>query len=120
VSRASYPIHVWFLVVGSAFVLLTSCASHTTSYRNRLHPGYGQTELQRDWYECRNQSADADMGRVGVSIKVDERQLQRCLDSRGWELTDTPVTKGVSSASTCDWGMYWSSVKDTCVPIGEE
>ena len=29
--------------------LLAGCSTH---YHNRLHPEYGQTDFDRDWYEC--------------------------------------------------------------------
>ena len=57
-----------------ALMLLTGCTTH---YRNWLHPEYGQTDFERDWYECQQEnSLDYNMARV-------------CLGARGWR----PVSK---------------------------
>jgi hypothetical protein len=66
--------------VGGVLMLLTGCGP--THYRNYLHPSYGQTEFDRDWYECRKENV---IGAYGIGgMVVDENMAKSCLAARGW------------------------------------
>src|SRR5438445_13369689 len=50
-----------------ALMLLTGCMSH---YRNSLHPEYGQTEFDADWYECQqDNSPDFNVARACLAAR---------------------------------------------------
>jgi hypothetical protein len=86
-----------FAVMGAVLILLTGCAT-TTRYRNALHPEYGQTEFDRDWYECRRENTRPkvssvvvpNIGTYDAGMVVDENMARSCFAARGWR----PVTSG--------------------------
>ncbi len=51
-------------------MLLTGCTA--THYRNWVHPEYGQTDFNRDWYECQQENS------------LDYNLARACLAARGW------------------------------------
>jgi len=61
-----------------ALMLLTGCMSH---YRNSLHPEYGQTEFDQDWYECQQENS------------LDFNVARACLAARGWRPVQDPFKK---------------------------
>lgn len=67
-------------------MLLTGCA--TTHYRNSLNSSYGQTEFDKDWYECRRENTHPAAGVYGsygyAGAEVDENMAKACLAARGW------------------------------------
>ncbi len=71
--------------------LLTGCAT-TTHYRNAVHPQYGQTEFDRDWYGCRRENTRPKvssviipkLGTYDAEMVVDEDMARSCLAARGW------------------------------------
>ena len=68
-----------------ALMLLTGCATH---YRNSLHPEYGQTEFDRDWYQCQRENTHPAAGVYGsygyAGSEVDYNMANACLAARGW------------------------------------
>jgi hypothetical protein len=51
-----------------ALILLAGCST-TTHFHNRLHPEYGQTDFDRDWYECQREN---------------DNMAMSCFRTRGW------------------------------------
>jgi hypothetical protein len=75
--------------VASAVVLaLLSCAACSLPYRNRLHPAYGETEFDRDLYECRGGKGppgSAPIGRFSrAATQAAETAAWSCMRERGW------------------------------------
>jgi len=66
-------------------LLACGCSTH---YRNTLHPEYGQTQFDRDQYECRRENTQPRAQVVGAyggaGMVVDEDMASRCLAARGW------------------------------------
>jgi hypothetical protein len=62
-----------------ALMLLTGCTPDY--YRNRLHPEYGQTEFDQDWYECQQENS------------LDFKVARACLAARGWRPVQDPLKK---------------------------
>jgi len=93
-------------VRGMATVLmfLPGCSTAPTRYLNSLHPQYGQTDLDRDLYECRRENthpaAQSSSYRLPHSagaesdarMVVDENMARSCLAARGWH----PVASNVA------------------------
>ena len=69
----------------AALVLAVGCS---TRYRNQLHPEYGQTDYDRDRYECRRENshpAATVAGAYGSAGNVvDENMARQCFRARGW------------------------------------
>lgn len=89
-----------FAITGTLFLLLGGCAS-PTRYGNALHPQYGQTDFDRDWYECRRENtqprAEKFGSYAGAEMVVNEDMARQCLAARGWR----PVTSSaLQSPST--------------------
>ena len=67
--------------------LATGC---TQSYRNVVHPDYGPTDFDRDWFECRRENTHPTVatGMYGgipqAELVVDEAMAKKCLAARGW------------------------------------
>jgi hypothetical protein len=119
----------------SACLALIACSRH---YVNTLHPEYGQTAFDSDWYECQREnthSASYVSPYFGSSgAEVDYNMAQSCMRARGWQPGTAPQMSQPASSSTtqptkmldlkdrpeCDWGHYYSSVKKQCVKIGSE
>ena len=82
-------------ITGSILVLVTGCST-VTHYRNAAHPEYGQTEFDRDWYECRRENTRPkvssvvvpNIGTYDAGMIVDEDMARSCFAARGWR----PVT----------------------------
>jgi len=120
-----------------ALVLLSACGA--THYLNRLHPEYGQTDLDRDWYECRRentQPAATVAGAYGsAKMVVDDGMAMQCFRARGWYQDSQPSRQPSSSTPpprqgtsqptkkdttpACDFGMYRNSTTGQCVKLGE-
>ena len=68
-----------------ALMLLTGCTTH---YRNSLHPSYGQTDFDRDWYECKRENTHTSAyvnpyyGSAGPEVNF--RMARDCMAARGW------------------------------------
>jgi len=62
-----------------ALMLLTGCTA--THYRNWVHPEYGQTDFNRDWYECQQENS------------LDFNVARACLAARGWRPVQDPFKK---------------------------
>ena len=107
-----------------ALVLLTGCTTH---YRNSIHPSYGQTEFDRDWYECQrensNPAAYVDQYSGSAGTVVNFRMAQACMAARGWrpvrgESTPMPAPATRTTRPTgarCDPGTAWDSQEGQCV-----
>ena len=88
-------------IIGSILMFAMGCAT-VTHYRNTAHPEYGQTEFDRDWYECRRENTSPkvnsvvvpNLGTYDAGMVVDENMARSCLAARGWR----PVS--VSSSQT--------------------
>lgn len=106
-TKAVVTINRWrrapaFAVVGAVLMLLTGCAT-TTRYRNALHPEYGQTEFDRDWYECRRENmrpkvsgyALPNVSGYDAGMTVHEDMVRYCLAARGWR----PITSTTAQSS---------------------
>jgi hypothetical protein len=78
--------------VGGVLMLLSSCGP--THYRNYLHPSYGQTQFDRDWYECRRENTHPSTVVAGAygsaEMVVDENMALACLAARGWRPVTNP------------------------------
>jgi hypothetical protein len=70
-------------------LLLAGC---THRYQNALHPEYGPTDYDRDWYECRREAfhprpSAAAVG--GPMVAYQEYPMAvACMRARGWEPAD--------------------------------
>jgi hypothetical protein len=73
------------LVVVTVGLLAGGCSTH---YRNALHPEYGQTQFDRDWYECRRENtqprAEKFGSYAGAGMVVNEDMARQCFAARGW------------------------------------
>jgi hypothetical protein len=71
--------------------LLLHATSCTQYHRNVVHPDYGPTEFDRDWYECRSENTHPTVttGMYGgipqSEVVVDEAKTKQCLAARGWQ-----------------------------------
>src|SRR3989442_8232578 len=82
-------------ITGSILIFAMGCAT-VTHYRNTAHPEYGQTEFDRDWYECRRENTRPkvssvvvpNLGTYDAEMVVDEDMARSCFAARGWR----PVT----------------------------
>ena len=121
----------------------------STRYVNALHPEYGQTAYDRDWYECQRENTHAATyvnpyyGSSGA--EVDYSMAQSCMRARGWQPvgseqqrpqptpssytqpaspsdsdTQSPRKRDLKDIPLCEWGEYWHSVKKQCVKIGTD
>jgi hypothetical protein len=102
-------------IVITAIPLLTACAT-STRYLNAVHPQYGQTEFDRDRYECRRENTRPkvssvvvpNVGTYDAGMVVDEDMARSCLAARGWrpvtssspQTPPTPAPRTSDSAST--------------------
>ena len=81
---------VWLVVPFGLAVLLSGCSPQ--HYRNRLHPEYGQTDFDRDMYECRRENSHQAARVAGAygsaGTAVDEEMAMACFRARGWYETD--------------------------------
>jgi hypothetical protein len=72
-----------------AVILFAGCSTH---YRNRVHPEYGQTEFDKDWYECRRENSHPAATVAGAygsaGTVVSEDMAMACFRARGWYETD--------------------------------
>jgi hypothetical protein len=129
-------------VTVGVLLLLAGCTT-PTFYRNSLHPQYGQTEFDRDWYECRRENTQVTASGYSIGTRfgttsgydagpsVNEDMARRCLAARGWrpaprsslESQAIPAT-GTSTAGTtgikewaCPSGEYWSFVDRRCLKV---
>ena len=86
------------MIFGGVLMLSSACAT-ATHYRNALHPQYGQTEFDRDVYECRRENthpkaSSVALPNVGTSeagMVVDEGMARSCLAARGWRPAAPPA-----------------------------
>jgi hypothetical protein len=66
-------------------MLLAACSTH---YRNFEHPNYGQTEFDRDWYQCQREnsapSAYVNQYYGAAGTTVNYNMAQQCIAARGW------------------------------------
>jgi hypothetical protein len=76
-----------YVVIG--LLVLAGC-SHR--YRNAVHPGYGQTDYDRDWYECQRENTHPKTTAAVVSGPTvayrDYPMAQACMTARGWQPAD--------------------------------
>ncbi len=81
------PVMARLFAACGALILLSGCTS-MTHYRNSLHPAYGQTEFDRDWYECQREnthtSAYVNPYYGSAGPEVDFSMARACLAARGW------------------------------------
>jgi hypothetical protein len=76
------------MVLG-ALILLVGCASTPPrTYHNRLHPEYGQTDFDRDYYECSRENSHPAATVAGAygsaGTVVDGDMARACFRARGW------------------------------------
>jgi hypothetical protein len=72
-------------------LIAVGCAT-STRYLNAAHPQYGQTEFDRDLYECRRENTRPkvssvvvpNVGTYDAGMVVDEDMARSCLAARGW------------------------------------
>lgn len=73
------------LATVGVLILLSGCTTH---YRNFEHPSYGQTEGDRDLYECRRENTRPSAVKAGsyasAEMVVDESMVKQCMAARGW------------------------------------
>jgi len=66
-------------------ILLAACSTH---YRNFEHPNYGQTDFDRDWYQCQREntapSAYVNQYYGTAGPKVNDGMARQCMAARGW------------------------------------
>ena len=127
-----------------AGLVLAGCS---TRYINALHPEYGQTAYDSDWYECQRENTHSATyvnpyyGSSGAEVNYN--MAQSCMRARGWQPvgseqqrtqpTSPSYTQPASASDTqpprkrdlkdiplCEWGEYWHSVKKQCVKIGTD
>jgi len=69
-------------------VLLALAACGTTHYRNIANPAYGQSEFDRDSYQCDRENRVSggimDQGGGIAGTYVDQDMADRCMALRGW------------------------------------
>jgi hypothetical protein len=77
------------LIACGALILLAGCSTH---YRNRVHPEYGQTEFDKDWYDCCRENSHPAARVAGAygsaGTVVDENMAMSRFRARGWYETD--------------------------------
>jgi hypothetical protein len=88
-------------ILGTTLPLVTGCGT-SARYLNAVHPQYGQTEFDRDWYECRRENTGpvssgyvygyAQVAGSDSRLVVNEEMARQCLAARGWR----PVTSSSS------------------------
>ena len=109
----------------------------STRYVNALHPEYGQTAYDRDWYECQRENTsnatyvNRYFGSSGA--EVDYNMAQSCMRARGWQPGNasppqpssiqpasiappvaTPKPKSHFQLHFCDLEMEWDEVLGQC------
>lgn len=71
---------------------LCGCGSHAVQYQNSGDPTSGQTQFDRDKYECERQSErppETAAERMTASVMViDQSQVDSCLVGLGWHRTE--------------------------------
>jgi hypothetical protein len=78
-------------------LIAVGCAT-STRYLNAAHPQYGQTEFDRDLYECRRENTRPkvssvvvpNVGTYDAGMVVDEDMARSCLAARGWRPVNRP------------------------------
>jgi hypothetical protein len=60
----------------------------STRYRNAVNPSAGQTEFDRDWYQCKRENSHPAAAVAGsyasAGMEVDYSMAQSCMAARGW------------------------------------
>jgi hypothetical protein len=129
------------VVSAGVALLLTSCSSGRSIYLNDRNPSYGQTELDRDVYECSRENtyhSTVVVGSYGMAgPEVNHAMVRQCVAARGWRQVKEAEVRPIKpsqnattppSAKTppakpplgpCESGMYWHSVKKGCVPYSD-
>src|ERR1044071_9685798 len=84
-GEANHNLLSWSLILCGLLVLTSGCS---TRYRNSLHPEYGQTDYDRDRYECRRENshpaATVAEAYGSAGNVVDEDMARQCFRARGW------------------------------------
>lgn len=103
-------------------LVLDACAETQVSYRNSANPNYGQTEFDRDLYQCRRENTHhvtmTMFGQVNSGPSVNEDMAAACMQARGWRpgassvWTETPpqvprlqVGQPICASSVAYWPM---------------
>src|SRR5713101_8343006 len=126
--RATRVVRGMVAIVGTALPLFTGCAM-STRYLNAAHPQYGQTEVDRDWYECRRENTRPkvssvvvpNVGTYDAGMVVDEDMARSCLAARGWRPVtssspQTPPTPATPAPRTSDNALTRSQTPSTPGP----
>lgn len=88
------------LLLLGALLVLAACG--TTRYRNSAHPGYGQAEYDRDWYDCKRENTQTSayvspyFGSAGPEVNYS--MAESCMAARGWR----PVTSSETPPAPLD------------------
>jgi hypothetical protein len=122
---------VRLLILLGVLLFLSACTTH---YRNSLHPEYGQSDLDRDWYECQKENSAPSAyvnpyygAAAGTTVNYD--MASACLAARGWRPANAGMPNSQPDSSpapklrkksdpACESGMYWDSSKGACVKVG--
>jgi hypothetical protein len=122
--KATATVATWLLLIG----VLTGCTTQT-----RWVGGSGRPFAQ-DNYVCEQNAWAMHPGYTGFLPAYYRGQVwESCMMANGWrpESSETstqpspqpaPTTSSPQkgTTTTCDWGMYWNSVKGQCLKIGEQ